>query len=149
MSEKFTIKIETHKTKDIKDGHTNGSLSVIWRDWDKKIDYEPRMVYVSTVNINEIKGPHIHTKRNSYFACIRGKVVFIIKDTDGKFYEIESGEENPIMVFVPKNIPSAHINISDKSSSVLALADVAWKPDDDEMVNITFDDYNWKKWIRT
>ncbi len=149
MSEKFTIKIETHKTKDIKDGHTNGSLSVIWRDWDKKIDYEPRMVYVSTVNINEIKGPHIHTKRNSYFTCIHGKVVFIIKDTDGKFYEIESGEENPIMVFVPKNIPSAHINISDKSSSVLALADVAWKPDDDEMVNITFDDYNWKKWIRT
>ena len=149
MSEKFTIKIETHKTKDIKDGHTNGSLSVIWRDWDKKIDYEPRMVYVSTVNINEIKGPHIHTKRNSYFACIRGKVVFIIKDTDGKFYEIESGEENPIMVFVPKNIPSAHINISDKSSRVLALADVAWKPDDDEMVNITFDDYDWKKWIRT
>ena len=149
MSEKFTIKIETHKTKDVKDGHTNGSLSVIWRDWDKKIDYEPRMVYVSTVNINEIKGPHIHTKRNSYFTCIHGKVVFIIKDTDGKFYEIESGEENPIMVFVPKNIPSAHINISDKSSSVLALADVAWKPDDDEMVNITFDDYNWKKWIRT
>jgi len=149
MSEKFTIKIETHKTKDIKDGHTNGSLSVIWRDWDKKIDYEPRMVYVSTVNINEIKGPHIHTKRNSYFTCIHGKVVFIIKDTDGKFYEIESGEENPIMVFVPKNIPSAHINISDKSSSVLALADVAWKPDDDEMVNTTFDDYNWKKWIRT
>ena len=149
MSEKFTIKIETHKTKDVKDGHTNGSLSVIWRDWDKKIDYEPRMVYVSTVNINEIKGPHIHTKRNSYFTCIHGKVVFIIKDTDGKFYEIESGEENPIMVFVPKNIPSAHINISDKSSMVLALADVAWKPDDDEMVNITFDDYNWKKWIRT
>ena len=149
MSEKFTIKIETHKTKDIKDGHTNGSLSVIWRDWDKKIDYEPRMVYVSTVNINEIKGPHIHTKRNSYFTCIHGKVVFIIKDTDGKFYEIESGEENPIMVFVPKNIPSAHINISDKSSRVLALADVAWKPDDDEMVNTTFDDYNWKKWIRT
>ena len=149
MSEKFTIKIETHKTKDVKDGHTNGSLSVIWRDWDKKIDYEPRMVYVSTVNINEIKGPHIHTKRNSYFTCIHGKVVFIIKDTDGKFYEIESSEENPIMVFVPKNIPSAHINISDKSSMVLALADVAWKPDDDEMVNITFDDYNWKKWIRT
>ena len=149
MNEKFTIKIETHKTKDIKDGHTNGSLSVIWRDWDKKIDYEPRMVYVSTVNINEIKGPHIHTKRNSYFTCIHGKVVFIIKDTDGKFYEIESSEENPIMVFVPKNIPSAHINISDKSSRVLALADVAWKPDDDEMVNITFDDYDWKKWIRT
>ena len=149
MNEKFIVKIETHKTKDVNDNHINGSLSVIWRNWDKKIKNEPKMVYVSTVNINEVKGPHIHTKRNSYFACIHGKVIFVIKDTDGKFYEIESGEENPIMVFVPKNIPSAHINISDKSSSVLALADVAWKPDDDEMVNITFDDYDWKKWIRT
>ena len=149
MNEKFIVKIETHKTKDVNDNHINGSLSVIWRNWDKKIKNEPKMVYVSTVNINEVKGPHIHTKRNSYFTCIHGKVIFVIKDTDGKFYEIESGEENPIMVFVPKNIPSAHINISDKSSSVLALADVAWKPDDDEMVNITFDDYDWKKWIRT
>ena len=149
MNEKFIVKIETHKTKDVNDNHINGSLSVIWRNWDKKIKNEPRMVYVSTVNINEVKGPHIHTKRNSYFTCIHGKVIFIIKDTDGKFYEIESGEENPIIVFVPKNIPSAHINISDKSSSILALADVAWKPDDNEMVNVTFDDYNWKKWIRS
>jgi len=26
------------------------------------------------------------------------------------------------------------------------LADVAWKPNDNEMENNTFDDYDWKKW---
>ena len=84
------IKLEKHDTKDIHDGHINGSLTVIWRDWDKILDIEPKMVYVSSVNTGEIKGPHLHTKGNSYFVCIRGKVVFIVKDLEGKYHEIES-----------------------------------------------------------
>jgi len=28
----------------------------------------------------------------------------------------------------------------------LAIADLAWRPDDNEMENISFDDYDWKKW---
>jgi dTDP-4-dehydrorhamnose 3,5-epimerase len=28
------IKLEKHPTKDIHDQHVNGSLTVIWRDWD-------------------------------------------------------------------------------------------------------------------
>jgi len=27
----------------------------------------------------------------------------------------------------------------------LTLADVSWKPNDNEMQNITFDDYDWKR----
>ena len=50
------------------------------------------------------------------------------------------------MVFVPKNLPSAHINLSSNISRVLTLADVSWKPDDDEMENVDFLDYDWKKW---
>ena len=41
------IKLEKHTTKDILDKHENGTLTVIWRDWDKIIKHEPRMVYVS------------------------------------------------------------------------------------------------------
>ena len=52
------------------------------------------------------------------------------------------------MVFVPKSIASAHINISSKTSRVLALADIAWKPNDNEMVNTSFDNYNWSKWTK-
>ena len=143
-SHDISIPLEKHPTKDIVDGHTNGSLTVVWRDWDNIIKNHPKMVYVSSINPGDIKGPHIHTKRESHFVCIHGKVLFVIK-YENEYLEIESSEENPIMVFVPKGVPSAHINISNGISKVLALADVAWKPNDNEMKNITFDDYNWEK----
>lgn len=144
----FSTKLEKHDTKDIEDGHLNGSLTVIWRDWDKFIKNEPKMVYVSSVNPGEIKGPHLHTKRSSYFTCIHGKVVFIIKNPTGQYTEIHSSENNTVMVYVPKGYPSAHINLSNDVSKILTLADIAWKPNDNEMQNQTFDDYNWTKWER-
>src|SRR5574340_668541 len=130
-----TIKLETHPTKDVKDLHVNGSLTVVWRDWDNILPIDPKMVYLSSVNPGEIKGPHLHTKRDSYFVCIKGKVVFIVKDIEGKYHEIESSEDNPVLVQIPKNYPSAHINLENKVSSVLALASIAWRPNDNEMVN--------------
>lgn len=140
------VKLEKHDTKNIQDGHVNGSLTVIWRDWDKILEVEPKMVYVSSVNPGEIKGPHLHTERDSYFICIRGKVVFIAKNNDGKYHEIESGEENPVLVQIPKNHASAHINTTNQIATVLTLANPAWRPNDNEMKNVTFDDYDWKKW---
>ena len=141
-----SIKLEVHPTKNIRNKQINGSLTVVWRDWDNIIKNHPKMVYVSSVKPREIKGPHVHTKRNSYFVCIRGKVVFIIQEKPGVYSEIESSEDNPILVFVPKNIPSAHINISNGTSSVLALADIAWRPNDNEMKNFSYNDYDWRKW---
>jgi len=139
------IELENHLTKDIHDGHQNGNLTVIWRDWDKIISH-PKMIYLTSVNPGEIKGPHLHTKRTTYFVCIKGKIVFVIRKKDGTYQEIESGEDNPVLVQVPKNTASAHINLSADTSSVLVLADVAWRPNDNEMKNITFDDYSWKHW---
>jgi|SRR6266850_1033796 len=141
-----SVKLEVHQTKDIDDQHVNGSLTVIWRDWDNIIKNEPKMVYVSSINPGEVKGPHLHIKRNSYFVCIHGKVVFIIQDKNGKYNEIESSDDNPILIHVPKNCPSAHLNLSSEVSRVLGLADIAWKPNDNEMKNVTFDDYDWSKW---
>ncbi|MBT3407414.1 WxcM-like domain-containing protein [Candidatus Woesearchaeota archaeon] len=137
--------MEKHDTKNTSGSNINGSLAVVWRDWDNLIKYEPKMVYVSSVNAGEIKGPHLHTKRNSYFVCIHGKVVFVIKDKKGNYKEIESSAEEPVLIFVPKNVPSAHINLSDDTSRVLTLADLAWKPNDNEMINVSFDDYDWEK----
>ena len=141
-----SIKLEVHQTKDIDDQHVNGSLTVIWRDWDKIIKNKPKMAYVSSVNPGEIKGPHLHIKRNSYFVCIHGKVVFIVRNKNGKYDEIESSDDNPVLIHVPKNYPSAHLNLSNEISRVLTLADIAWRPNDNEMKNVTFDDYNWSKW---
>ena len=113
------FKLEKHPTKDVKDSHVNGSLTVIWRDYDNIIENDPKMVYTSSVNPGETKGPHLHIKRNSYFVCIRGKVIFIIKNSDGSYHEVESSEENPVLVKIPNGIPSAHINIHDEISTIL------------------------------
>ena len=141
-----SVDLEVHPTKDISDDHVNGSLTVVWRDWDKIIKNEPKMVYVSSINPGEIKGPHLHVKRASYFVCLHGKVIFIIRDNDGKYREIESSADNPTLIQVPKNYASAHINLSKYVSRILVLADIAWKPNDDEMENVSFDDYDFSKW---
>ena len=141
-----SMKLEVHETKDVNDQHVNGKLTVIWRDWDDFLESDPKMMYVSSVNSGEKKGPHLHTIRDSYFVCVRGKVVFIVKTDDGNYEEIESSEENPTLVHIPKNVASAHINLSNQTSTVLALASHSWKPNDNEMLNVTFTDYDWKKW---
>lgn len=143
-----SVNLEVHPTKDISDGHVNGSLTVVWRNWDKIIQNNPQMVYVSSINPGEIKGPHLHLKRNSYFACLHGRVLFIVKDDDGKYCEIESSDDNPVLIQVPKNYASAHINLSNSVSRILVLADIAWKPNDHEMKNVSFDDYDFSKWYK-
>jgi len=140
------INLEKHDTKDISDKRINGSLTVIYRDYDEIIKNQPKMVYVNSVNSGEIKGPHLHTKRNSYFTCIHGKVIFIIKDKNGKYLENESSSENPILIKVPKGIASAHVNPTNETGRVLVLTDIAWQPNDNEMENVTFSDYDWNKW---
>jgi len=139
------IELEKHATKDTHDSHTNGALTVIWRDWDNIIKKTPKMVYLSSVNPGEIKGPHLHKNRTSYFSCIHGKVVFIIQDENRNFEEIEVDSENPVLICVPNGIASAHVNVGEEQARILVLADIAWRPNDNEMVNVEFSDYNFNK----
>ena len=138
--------LEKHQTKDIRDGHVNGSLIPVWRNWDKTISVQPEMVYVTSINPGERKGPHLHMIRHSYYVCIKGKVVFIIKEKSGKYLEIESSEENPVLVEIPKNYSSAHINLSNEPSIILSVVNPSWKPDNRDEHNVTYDDYDWDKW---
>lgn len=140
------IKLDKYDTKNIVDKSINGSLTVVWRDWDNIIKNHPQMVYVTSVLPGQIKGPHLHTKRSSYFTCIHGKVVFVIKDEDGKYHEIITDANDPVLVYIPNNIASAHINLDKDVSRILTLADIAWKPNDNEMKDVRFDDYAWSKW---
>ena len=141
----FVWDLENHQTKDVKDSHTNGELTVIWRDWDKIIK-NPAMIYVNSVNPGEIKGPHIHKNRTSYFYCIDGKMAIIIQDQDGKYHEIETDSTESKLISVSNGVAAAIINPSNTISKILVLADVAWKPNDNEMENCIFNNYDWKKW---
>ena len=138
--------LEKHETKSTENNHVNGSLTVIWRDWDKDFKIDPKMIYLTSINPGEVKGPHLHLKRDSYFVCVKGKTLFIIQQPNLKYLEIESSEEKPVMVYVPKNFASAHINLTNEVSTILSIADLAWRPNDNEMKNISFPDYDWLKW---
>ena len=147
MEEKnFSIyDLEKHQTKDVADSHINGELTVIWRDWDNLIKNHPKMVYVNTVNPGEIKGPHIHKNRTTYFFCVHGNVVFVIQDNAGKFHEIKVDSEKPVLITVSNGTAAAIVNPTTKIAKVLVLADIAWRPNDNEVKNVSFDDYDWEK----
>ena len=138
--------LENHKTKDITDSHINGTLTVIWRDWDNLIKNHPKMIYVNSVNSGEIKGPHIHKNRTTSFSCIHGSVVLVIQDNNGKFHEIKADSEKPVLITVSNGIAAAVVNPTVKIAKVLVLADIAWKPNDNEMIDVSFDNYDWDKW---
>ncbi len=141
-----TWDLEKHQTKDIADSHINGELTVIWRDWDNLLKNHPKMVYVNSINPGEIKGPHIHKNRTTSFFCIDGSIVLIIQDDGKKFHEMKMNSEKPVLITVPNGIAAAIVNPTGKIARVLVLADIAWRPNDNEMKDVLFDDYNWKKW---
>jgi len=138
--------LEKHQTKDIQDSHINGDLTVIWRDWDNIITNKPKMVYVNSINPKEVKGPHVHKNRTSYFSCIHGNILIIIQDKKGNYNEIELFAENPKLVSVPNGVAVAIVNPTNKEAQVIVLADIAWKPNDNEMINVNFDGYDFNKW---
>ena len=148
MSNKnFSVwELEKHETKDTTDSHTNGELTVIWRDWDNIIKNHPKMIYVNSINPGEIKGPHIHKDRTSYFFCIDGSILLIIKVDIGEFNELKADSEKPVLICIPNGVEVALVNPTLVISKVLVLADVAWKPNDSEMRNTTFENYDWNKW---
>ena len=124
------LDLERHQTKDTTDSHINGELTVIWRDWDNLIKNHPKMVYVNSVNPGEI----------------HGNVILVIQDQKGKFHEIKIDSEKPVLITVPNGIAAAIVNPSTKIAKVLVLADIAWKPNDNEMINVDFSAYSFKKW---
>ena len=142
----FVWDLEKHQTIDTTDSHINGELTIIWRDWDNIITNHPKMIYVNSVNPGETKGPHLHKNRTTYFSCIHGSIVLVIQDNDGGFHEVKADSEKPTLISVRNGVAAAIVNPTDDISKVLVLADIAWKPNDNEMKNIDFENYDWNKW---
>ena len=107
------------------------------------------MVYVNSINPHEIKGPHLHKNRTSYFFCIHGEVIIVIKDNDNTIHEIRVSQSHPSLIEISNGIPAAIVNpTKEKIAEVLVLADISWRPNDNEMENIKFENYDWEKLLR-
>ena len=73
----------------------------------------------------------------------------VIQKKSGEYEEIRTNADRPVLIVIPKNVPAAHINVNDGVSRILTLADLSWKPNDGEMNNISFNDYDWDKWKKS
>ena len=104
------------------------------------------MIYVNTVNPWEIKGPHLHKNRTSYFYCIEGEIIIIVQENNDKYHEIKINANDSKLVSVSNGVAAAIVNASNTKSKILVLADISWKPNDNEMENIDFEKYDWNKW---
>ena len=145
VDKKFHLwNLENYETKDSSDSHVNGELTVIWRDWDDLIKNHPKMVYINSINPGEKKGPHIHKKRTTYFSCIYGNITLVVKESDGKLHEVTLDSKKPELACIPNGTAAALVNTTDYIAKVLVLADIAWKPNDNEMENVSFEEYDWK-----
>ena len=74
------------------------------------------------------------------------KLFLLFKTKIGNFEEIEVDSEKPVLICVPNGIASAHVNVGKEQARILVLADIAWRPNDNEMINVEFSDYDFNKW---
>jgi len=78
---------------------------------------------------------------------MNGKIVVVIKDSQGNYHEILVSSNESKLIEISSGTPAAIVNPSpNMTSRVLVLADIAWKPDDNEMENTNFTNYDWNKW---
>jgi dTDP-4-dehydrorhamnose 3,5-epimerase-like enzyme len=142
--------IKTHKrycvpTTDQRTGETNGKLISIWKHYEGERQVPPMEAYVTTYHPGVLKGPHLHKTRWDYFVCIRGRVLIVVKDADGTYHEFVSSEDNPVVIEVPANVPSATLNLSRDISAVLNLCNPAWHPENEDNYNVEFKDFDFEK----
>lgn len=109
-------------------------------------------IYFSTVNNRYIKAWHLHKEATLNYACIHGKVRYVLFDdrksskTFGEIQEFTLSPENYFLVTVPPMIWNGFIGIH-KEYSIIANC-MTITHDENEMVRKDpFDSYFSYKWI--
>jgi predicted O-methyltransferase YrrM len=131
------LELENFKTSE-------GTLFPIYKNWeDKSKDYDPKMVYATTVGPSIEKGPILHERRRGYMTAIKG-IVDVQCLVDGKVitYSLlnESGQQNVLMI--PEGIQNKIINNSNTEAIIINLPDRSWYPFDEDTKKYL--DWKWE-----
>lgn len=109
-------------------------------------------VYFSSIYPNMIKGWHIHKKSFSHYAVPIGMVKLVVYDprkkspTFGEVQEIYLGEDNYILVTIPKQVWSSFKCIGDRTSLLAHLSTLPYDSTNALKLDINTDliPYAWK-----
>ena len=137
-------KNKLYKTFD-EQGEVNWSLVPIYNENENKYPIEngPKQVYLTTIKVGKIKGPHLHFIRTGYFTCISGDVRIVVK-TDGAYKTYFSGESyDYASVTIPVGIPAALQNVWQKDALVLNMPSPAWTPEMNDEHSADFGDFDF------
>lgn len=103
-----------------------GWLSELFRQDQLDQEFHPVMSYVSMTHPGIARGPHEHADQADLF-CFIGPSTFRIylwdNRLDSKTHRthdrFEGGEDNPLMVLVPKGVVHAYKNVGDREGIVI------------------------------
>ena len=141
---KKNTKFETYNS----DGKSNGFLIPIYNNNDLVYPkgYTPSQVYLTTVKEGQIKGPHLHFKRDGMFTCIKGDVRVVIEAEKNKYDVYFSGENHDYQsIFVPRGFPAAIQNIGSDMAYVLNMPNPAWTPEMNDENDCKFLNFDFEK----
>ena len=125
----------------------NGFLVPIFNENDNFLNNNDylKQVYLTVVKPNNIKGPHLHYKRNGLFTCIKGNIRIVTKENN-EYKIFFSGEDyNYNSILIPKGIPAALQNISDIDAMVINLPSPGWTKEMQDEHSADFSDFDFKK----
>ena len=128
-------------------GEENGFLVPIFNENDNFLNNNDylKQVYLTVVKPNNIKGPHLHYKRNGLFTCIKGNIRIVTKENN-EYKLFFSGEDyNYNSILSPKGIPAALQNISDIDAMVINLPSPGWTKEMQDEHSADFSDFDFKK----
>lgn len=128
-------------------GEENGFLVPIFNENDNFLNNNDylKQVYLTVVKPNNIKGPHLHYKRNGLFTCIKGNIRIVTKENN-EYKLFFSGEDyNYNSILIPKGIPTALQNISDIDAMVINLPSPGWTKEMQDEHSADFSDFDFKK----
>lgn len=122
-------------------GVPNGIVIPLWHtDTGPRID----QVYLTTINRDGMKGPHLHMKRRGLFFCIRGVVLVVQRwrhhGTD--VYRTSELSPGSLPQQVMPGTPAALYNIGLEEALVLNMPSPPWRVGEEDEHEVT--DWTWK-----
>ncbi len=122
-------KVTTHAAN----GEENGFLVELYKDEQKTT------AYLTTTKPGSFKGYHLHRVRAARYVAIKGKMKIILyKPGTAEKEEYILDAEKPTRLFIPNNIATGLLNISDEEAWLINYPDPPYDPHlKDEQVEYT------------
>jgi hypothetical protein len=139
------INLQAITTVDKKNNNPNGVFVPIWRDWDQLYIANPQMVYMATLPVGEMKGPHLNKIRTGYVTVLTGELILVFKE-DGIYTEIEMNANSPKTVEILPGTGFLMINVGKTIGMIVNLCYPAWHPDNQDNYPADFSEYDFTKW---